>query len=191
MPKHSDLMPECAPTTMESIQDLRARVLVRRVEPRDVERCAAIEAACFPPEEAASPERVAQRAREFPDGFLVAELDGEVYGMVNGGASHAPDLADEDFKALIGHAPGGANLVIFSVAVHPDLQGRGLSTPLMEAYLARADAAGRAATLLLCKAPLVPYYARFGFIDRGHSSSTHGGARWHEMARALGGGGAR
>lgn len=176
---------------MTSIDDPIARVLVRPVEARDVERCAAIEAACFPPEEAASPERVAQRAREFRSGFLVAELDGEVYGMVNGGASDAPDLADEDFKALIGHEPGGAHLVIFSVAVHPSLQGRGLSTPLLRAYLERADAEGRTLTLLLCKEHLVPYYARFGFVDRGPSSSTHGGARWHEMARAKGAGAVR
>lgn len=171
---------------MNTTDDLAARVRVRRVEARDVERCAAIEAAAFPPEEAASPERVALRAREFPAGFLVAELDGAIVGMINAGASDAPDLADEDLKALIGHEEGGANLVIFSVAVHPEFQGRGLSTPLMRAFCERADADGRASTLLLCKSPLVPYYARFGFVDRGPSASNHGGARWHEMAREHG-----
>lgn len=162
--------------------DRRARVVVRRVEPRDVPRCAAIEAACFPPSEAASAERVAQRAREFADGFLVAELDGHVYGLINGAASHAPDLTDEAFKALAGHEPDGAHLVVFSVAVVPELQGRGLSTPLVRTYLERARAAGRRSVLLLCKQRLVPYYARFGFADRGPSTSTYGGARWHEMA---------
>ncbi|QDU83699.1 Acetyltransferase (GNAT) family protein [Planctomycetes bacterium Pla163] len=160
-------------------------VIVRTVAPADVERCAAIEAACFPPEEAASPERVAQRATAFARGFLVAELDGVLFGMANGAASHRPDLADEEFKALVGHEPDGANLVIFSLAVHPDFQGRSLSTPLVNAYLERAREDGRRAVLLLCKERLVPYYARFGFIDRGLSASTHGGARWHEMAVTL------
>jgi predicted N-acetyltransferase YhbS len=162
-----------------------SNVLVRTVTPVDVERCAAIEAACFPPEEAASPERVAQRATTFARGFLVAELDGVVYGMVNGAASHRPDLADEEFKALVGHEEDGANLVIFSLAVHPDFQGRSLSTALVNAYLERAREDGRRAVLLLCKERLVPYYARFGFVDRGLSASTHGGARWHEMAVTL------
>lgn len=165
--------------------ELAESVHVRTVRPEDVERCAAIEAACFPPEEAASPERVAQRARTFPEGFLVAELCGEVIGMVNGGASHAPDLADETFKALAGHEPDGAHLVIFSIAILPELQAHGLSTPLLVAYLERARTSGRRSVLLLCKERLVPYYARFGFVDRGPSASTHGGARWHEMALTL------
>lgn len=162
-----------------------SNVCVRTVAPADVDRCAAIEVACFPPEEAASPERVAQRATEFARGFVVGELDGTVYGMVNSAATHRPDLADEAFKALVGHEPGGANLVIFSLAVHPEFQGRSLSTPLMNAYLDRARQDGRSAVLLLCKERLVPYYARLGFIDRGPSASTHGGARWHEMAVTL------
>lgn len=157
------------------------RFEVRSVRPADVAACAALEAACFPEAEAASPERVAQRAATFPDGFVVLELDGQVVGMVNSAASDQPDLADEELKGLVGHDPRGANLVVFSVAVHPRLQGRGWSRPLLEGYLQRARELGKRAVLLLCKQHLVPYYARFGFVDRGRSASTHGGAVWHEM----------
>ncbi|MEZ5979490.1 MAG: GNAT family N-acetyltransferase [Planctomycetota bacterium] len=161
------------------------RVLVRGVRPEDVATCAALEAACFPPEEAASPERVALRAREFPQGFLVLELDGELVGMANGGATNAPDLADEEFKALVGHEPGGTDLVLFSLAVHPRHQGRGLSKTLLNCYLDRARESGRRRVLLLCKEHLVPYYSRFGFVDAGRSTSNHGGSKWHEMRTDL------
>ena len=44
---------------------------------------------------------------------------------------------------------------------------------------------GRKRVLLLCKEALTPFYARLGFVDRGPSASTHGGALWREMALAL------
>jgi GNAT superfamily N-acetyltransferase len=111
----------------------------------------------------------------------VAERGGEVVGFLNSVASHAPDLADEELKALVGHDPGGAHLVILSVAVRPDLQGQGLSRPLLERFLAWAREEGKESVLLLCKARLIPYYQRFGFEDRGLSASAHGGFAWHEM----------
>jgi len=161
------------------------RFRVRSVRAGDVATCAALEAACFPPAEAASPERVAQRAAQFPDGFVVLELDGRVIGMVNAAASDQPDLADEELKALVGHDPAGAELVVFSVAIHPDFQGRGWARPLMEGFLARARELEKTAVLLLCKQHLVPFYACFGFADAGRSASTHGGAVWHEMRADL------
>lgn len=160
---------------------MRPVLEVRTVTASDIPACARIEAACFPPEEAASPEKLAKRAALYPDGFVVGVLDGEVVGFANGAATHQPDLADEAFKDLVGHDPTGTALVIFSLTVRPDLQGRGLSRPLLEGFLSRAKALRKERVLLLCKAHLVPYYARFGFVDLGRSASTHGGAVWHEM----------
>lgn len=161
------------------------RFRVRSVAANDVAACAALEAACFPPAEAASLERIAQRAAQYSDGFVVLELDGRLIGMVNAAAADHPNLADEELKALVGHDPDGAELVVFSVAIHPDFQGRGWARPLMEGFLARARALGKSAVLLLCKQHLVPFYARFGFVDAGRSASTHGGAVWHEMRAEL------
>ena len=49
----------------------------------------------------------------------------------------------------------------------------------------RAKMFEKNAILLLCKNDLVELYRKFGFIDLGESSSTHGGFSWHAMRRAL------
>ena len=45
--------------------------------------------------------------------------------------------------------------------------------------------AGMRALMLACKAPLAPYYEKFGFALLGASASAHGGASWLDMALAL------
>lgn len=45
-----------------------------------------------------------------------------------------------------------------------------------------AKTQGRAGLVLTCKQKLIPYYARFGFVDEGVSDkSNHGNAVWHQM----------
>ncbi len=53
-------------------------------------------------------------------------LKGKVIGFINCAATDKPDLADEAFKDMIGHDPAGKKLVIFSVAVTPEYQKRGV-----------------------------------------------------------------
>ncbi len=43
------------------------------------------------------------------------------------------------------------------------------------------EAQGRKGLVLTCKEALIHYYAKFGFLDEGVSSSQHGGAVWHQM----------
>jgi len=168
-----------------------SKIALRTVTAADTDRCHALEMACFEPSEAASRETIQQRQEVFPEGFLVLERmaagvdEGEVVAFLNSVASHQPDPADEDLKKLVGHDPAGAHLVILSVAVRPDLQGQGLSRPLLERFISWARAEEKETILLLCKANLIPYYQKFGFVDRGPSASTHGGYAWHEMALVL------
>ena len=159
-------------------------ITIRQVRPADLDACCAVETAAFPADEAASPDRVRQRLDAYPQGFLVAERAGRLIGLVMSGATHQPDLADEALKDMVDHDPQGAHLVVFSVAVHPLEQGRGLGGLLVEAILTRAfDHLGKTSVLLLCKETLVAFYQRYGFVEVGPSASTHGGARWIEMRR--------
>lgn len=164
-------------------------VTIRRVRSGDWEACCAVEAVCFPPEEAAEPDSVAERIRVFPQGFYVAEAEsgaGPVLaGMINSGATHKGDITDEAFKKLVGHEPDGANMVVFSLSVRPEWRGRGLARRLMERFVRESRTQGRRRVLLLCKDPLVGFYGRLGFRDGGLSVSTHGGAAWHEMRMEL------
>lgn len=160
-------------------------IILRQVTPADHARCCEVEGICFPPDEAAGPESIKARIERFAQGFLVAEHAGQVVGHVNGGCTSKPDLADEAFKRLMGHDPNGTNMVIFSLSVLPDYRRHGVGGRLMDGFIMRSRELGKQAVLLLCKPPLAAYYARFGFTDQGLSSSTHGGAAWHEMRLGL------
>jgi len=160
-------------------------VTIRQVLPADLDRCAEIEAACYGPEEGATKERIATRIELFPQGFLVALLDGQIVGFINSGSTSKDDLSDESLKDMVGHEANGPNIIIFSLAVHPHYQKQGFAAQLMRCFIERAGQLGKARILLMCKAELVPYYERFGFVYRGESNSRHAGLAWHEMALPL------
>lgn len=166
---------------------MNKHITVRHPVPRDVQACSLVEQACFPAEEAASRDSIAKRIAVFPQGFLVARLQSgdRVVGQINSGATNKDDITDEAFKQLIGHEDGGRNLVIFSLSVLPEFQGRGIATRLMLGFLDLARTQARQSVLLLCKEDLLDFYRRFGFANRGVSASVHGGARWFEMACPL------
>ena len=156
-------------------------VTIRKVAANDIQACYEIEVACFSEAEAASVKKIEKRAAIFPDGFLVAQAGEKVIGFVNSGATDKPDLADEEFKDMVGHDPDGKNIVILSIAVAPSCQGVGISRPLMERFIDRARALDKQTILLLCRENMIGYYEKFGYEDAGVSASTHGGGRWHEM----------
>lgn len=161
-----------------------SELTIRQVTPADLDRCAEIEAACYGPE-GATRERIATRIETYPQGFLVASLDGQIVGFINSGSTSKDDLSDEALKDMVGHEPEGRNIVVFSLAVHPRFQKRGFAADLMRCFIDRARQLGKAQILLMCQAGLIPYYQRFGFLYRGESQSTHGGLHWHEMALPL------
>jgi ribosomal protein S18 acetylase RimI-like enzyme len=146
----------------------------------DLDRCFAIESACYGPE-GATRKRIKKRIEQYPQGFLVAEQSRQVVGFVNSGSTHKEDISDEALKDLIGHDSTGSNIVIFSLAVSPQYQNRGISKKLMHGFMDTSRSLNKDCILLLCKTDLTPYYRQYGFIDRGQSKSIHGGLRWYEM----------
>jgi predicted N-acetyltransferase YhbS len=160
-------------------------IIIRHVLPKDLEKCFIVETSGFPPEEAATRETIKLRIEAFPQGFLVAEMDGRVVGILNSAATNKDDIGDEELKQLIGHHPGGKNMVVFALAVLPAYQKRGIASQLMSRFVDEARGLGRENVLLMCKQHLVAYYERMGFTHIGLSKSTHGGAEWHEMRMGL------
>lgn len=160
-------------------------LIIRHVTMDDLTACHTIEANCFPAAEAAWTTSLRTRIEEYPEGFLVAELNGRVVGQVNSGSTDKHDITDEEFKQLIGHDPDGQNMVVFSLSVHPDFQRRGIADTLMAKFIIQAQGMGKKTIKLLCKAGLIPYYARHGFHDDGLSASEHGGVEWHAMTLYL------
>jgi ribosomal protein S18 acetylase RimI-like enzyme len=164
-----------------------SNTVIRLVTPADLDRCFAIESVAYEGDEAATREKIATRIATWPQGFIVAEIDGVVAGFINSGAAYQVEMADEAFKELIGHDPDGPHVVIMSVVVHPDYQGQGLAKCLMSEFIERMRALQKASINLMCKERHVPFYASFGFAYLKVSASDHGGMSWHEMALSLGG----
>lgn len=162
-----------------------SNTVIRQVMPADLDRCFAIESVAYEGDEAATREKIATRIATWPQGFIVAEIDGMVAGFINSGAAWKVEMADEAFKELIGHDPDGPHVVIMSVVVHPDYQGQGLAKHLMSEFIERMRAMQKASINLMCKERHVPFYEQFGFIYLKASASDHGGMAWHEMALDL------
>lgn len=162
------------------------KIMIRNVLPEDLDECFLVETSGFPPEEAASRETIQLRIETFPEGFLVAEAEDRVVGMLNSAATDKDDLSDEELKQLVGHDPGGKNLVVFALAVLPEFQKRGIARQLMSRFVEAARQQKKENVLLMCKRHLVAYYEGMGFRHAGLSRSMHGGAEWHEMRLELG-----
>ena len=154
---------------------------IRHAQASDVDAITALEAACFPPAEAAGRASFAARVAAFPECFWLGEQDGRLVSAVNGMATDEPDLDDAMFADAGLHKPDGAWQMIFGVATLPAMRRRGLAASVMRRMIADSRARGRKGVVLTCKEALVPFYARLGFADEGLSPSTHGGAVWHSM----------
>jgi ribosomal protein S18 acetylase RimI-like enzyme len=159
--------------------------LIRLVTSADLARCYEIESTSYEGDEAATREKIATRIATWPQGFVVCEVDGVVAGFINGGAAFQVEMSNEEFKELIGHDPDGPHVVIMSVVVHPDFQGRGISKQLMNAFIARMRALHKSSIHLMCKERHVALYEYLGFTYLKVSESDHGGMAWHEMAMQL------
>ncbi|EOG3618254.1 GNAT family N-acetyltransferase [Pseudomonas putida] len=153
--------------------------------PADAERCYAIEIGAYEGDEAATLEKIRTRIAQYPQGFLLLERDGEIAGFINSGCAHDVVMSDEAFKELVGHDPAAPNVVIMSVVVDPAQQGKGYAKLLMDAFIARMQAAGKQTIHLMCKEQHVPLYQKLGYQYVKPSPSDHGGMAWHEMIMSL------
>ncbi|MGN0964445.1 MAG: GNAT family N-acetyltransferase [Dysosmobacter sp.] len=154
---------------------------IRNATMEDLEILTAIEAACFPPAEAATRESFAKRLAVYPNHFWLLEEDGQVVSFVNGMTTDEPLLRDEMFEDAALHNEDGAWQMIFGVNTLPEYRRRGLAGVLLERAAADARAQGRKGCVLTCKDRLIHYYEKFGYRKEGVSQSVHGGVVWYDM----------
>ncbi|WP_228350909.1 MULTISPECIES: GNAT family N-acetyltransferase [Limnobaculum] len=159
---------------MESIK-------IRTAQPQDTARCYQIEITAYEGDEAATEAKIAKRIATYPEGFLVLETPEGITGFINCGCAYDVVMSDEEFKELIGHDPEAPNVVIMSVVVDPDFQGKGYSSVLMKAFIKHMQALGKKTIHLMCKQRHIGLYEKFGFVYVKQSESDHGGMSWHEM----------
>ena len=123
---------------------------IRYATMEDLEILTAIEAACFPPAEAATRESFAKRLAVYPNHFWLLEEDGQVVSFVNGMVTDEPLLRDEMFEDAALHNEDGAWQMIFGVNTLPEHRRRGLAGMLLERAAADARAQGRKGCVLTC-----------------------------------------
>jgi len=164
---------------------------IRTATLKDLDRIHQIEAASFPPEEAASYERLAERLRAFPDYFWVLEEQFQnvpepvITGIINGMVTNLDKIQDPMFETAALHDRSGAWQTVFGLAVDPRYRNRGYATRLLNHLITTSTANGKRGVTLTCKDHLVHYYQKFGFTDAGISQSQHGGVLWHDMILKL------
>ena len=151
---------------------------------KDLDGCYEVESRCYTVE-GATKERIAKRIELFPQGFLVAEINGRIVGIIDSSSTDKDDIANEELKDMVGHEPEGKNIVIFSLAVLPEFQKKGISKLLMTEFIAVSKELHKSQVLLICKEGLIEYYRNFGFAYVGKSRSKHGGFEWHELRLQL------
>lgn len=158
-------------------------VFFRPCEAADVARCAELEAAGYPADEAASPERLAFRQRWAGDFFLVAEQSqtGVVVGFCCGTLTRTATLTAE---AMATHEADGTTLCIHSVCVDAAQRRRGVALSLLRAYLRWLPAVAPEvrSVRLIAKPYLTQLYTRAGFTLLGPSDVVHGSEQWLEFA---------
>ena len=160
-------------------------MLIRTATMEDLEAVAAVEAECFPPAEAATKEAFAKRLEYYGNHFWLMYDGDKLISFVDGFVTDDADLTDEMYEKAELHKEHGAWQMIFGVNTVPSYRKRGCAGELIKRAIADAKAQGRKGLVLTCKDRLIPYYAKFGFVNEGVSESVHGNAVWNQMRRTF------
>lgn len=156
---------------------------IRKAQITDLDKISAIEAECFPPEEAASKEKYTWRLANYPDYFIVGEAEREIVGVVCMIPMATPVIDDDIFE--MEKVPMGTVCAVLSVMTAAAWQKQGVAEQMLNAAVETARQLDMTSMALTCKEHLIHYYARFGFEKQGISASVHGGAVWYDMVKTL------
>ena len=154
---------------------------IRTATFKDLDAVSAVEAACFPAAEAATPAEFEERLRYYGGHFWLMFDSEKLIGFVDGMVTDKADLSDDLYAQASLHDENGAWQMIFGVNTLPEYRRQGVAAALLERAIADAKSQGRKGLVLTCKDKLVHYYAKFGFVSEGVSESTHGGVVWYQM----------
>lgn len=141
-----------------------------------LDRVFELEAASFPPDEAATRAKLALRIAQAPELFLIARVNGTVVAFVNGTA--APSAEGLTHDTMDRHDPLGDLVCIHGVVVDASLRRRGWGARLLRYYVRTVV---RSRFALLCKLGLVPFYESCGFVNSGPSTVVHGADQWFDL----------
>ncbi|KHD45786.1 GNAT family N-acetyltransferase [Streptococcus hongkongensis] len=157
-------------------------MIIRNVRPSDWQRVSQIESSNFSKEEAMTEDAIKQRCQRITDTFLVAELDDQIVGYIEGPVVKQPILEDHLFHDVKENPLTGGYIAITSLSIEKMHQQEGIGIALLAALKDVAISQERSGIILTCHEELIAYYEMNGFSNLGLSDSTHGGSVWYLMS---------
>lgn len=162
-------------------------MIIRTANINDLKDIAAVEAECFPKAEAATEQQLGERLKYYSNHFLLMFDGDRLVAFTDGFVTDEPNLTDEMYARANMHNENGAWQMIFGVNTVPEYRRQGFAGKLISETVKIAKNEGRLGLVLTCKDELVPYYAKFGFINEGVTDkSVHGNVKWNQMRLSFG-----
>ena len=107
-------------------------------EEKDIAAIAAVEAACFPPAEAATEQEFVERIKYYGNHFWLLYDADKLIAFVDGFVTDEPDLTDAMYENACMHNENGAWQMIFGVNTLPEYRKRGYAGELIRRAISDA-----------------------------------------------------
>lgn len=143
---------------------------IRTVKMDDLDTIVELESSAFHMSEEMTRKDMIGRIENYPDTFLVAQVDGKVVGHVFGPVSKERYIKDELYFK---NQPNNAQYhyqTILSLATNQEYRKQGIASALIEELCKIAQAQDRRAITLTCLPKLFHFYEKRGFINEGKTS---------------------
>ena len=160
-------------------------MFIRTATIEDLTVIAQVEAACFPPAEAATADEFKDRLDHYANHFWLMFDNDKLIAFVDGFCTDNPNLTDEMYAKADMHNENGAWQMIFGVNTLPEYRKHGYAGKLINQAINDTTTQRRKGLVLTCKEKLIPYYSKFGFVNEGISESVHGNVTWYQMRLTL------
>lgn len=156
-------------------------MMIRSARITDLDEIHYVESQCFPANEAATKKELKERLKSYPNHFWLMFKDDKLIAFIDGFTTNRKDLTDEMFEDAKLHDESGSWQMIFGLNTLPEYRNNGYASQLVDQMIEDAKKENRSGVVLTCKKELIEFYEKFGFVDEGLSSSTHGGEVWYQM----------
>ena len=143
---------------------------IRTVKMDDLDAIVELESSAFHMSEEMTRKDMIGRIENYPDTFLVAQVDGKVVGHVFGPVSKERYIKDELYFK---NQPNNAQYhyqTILSLATNQEYRKQGIASALIEELCNIAQSQDRRAITLTCLPKLFHFYEKRGFINEGKTS---------------------
>ena len=143
---------------------------IRTVKMNDLNAIVELESSAFNMSKEMTRKDMIGRIKNYPDTFLVAEVDEKVVGHVFGPVSKDRYIKD---KLYFKNQPNNAQYpyqTILSLATRKEYRKQGIASALIEELCKIAQAQDRRAVTLTCLPKLFHFYETRGFVNEGKTS---------------------